>query len=376
MEIGGSRSSLLNLLNSLSHNQELDLHLFIINPEGDLLNHIPSFVNVLPKIKFIAYSLPSRRYRTFFQRAYHFFIVLLNRIFGYNKVSYYLFNIFTSKNSLFKEHFDVVVGYQEGLANLYSSYFITDKYFTWIHSDINKWYNPNTFERLSYLKSKNIIFVADNTRKLFTSVFPEYAEKCIVVRNTIDKDNILKKSKEIIEDDFFQDKTFKILSIGRLTEAKAFDRIIDVVYKLKADSCNIHWYILGDGELKSSLNGMIEKKGLSDCVKMLGLRTNPYPYIKNTDLVVVTSINESQPMVILEALTMSKPVVSTGFNSAYEVLNDGQYGLICDNSTDGVYYAVSKIIKDNDLYNKLINQANSYDYNNDAIITKFIELFN
>ncbi len=92
------------------------------------------------------------------------------------------------------------------------------------------------------------------------------------------------------------------------------------------------------------------------------------------DLVVVTSINESQPMVILESLTLSRPVVSTGYPSAIEILKDGKYGYICDNDVQSLCVAVNNIISDKNLYERLNLGAKEYEYNNDEILEKMRSL--
>lgn len=64
--------------------------------------------------------------------------------------------------------------------------------------------------------------------------------------------------------------------------------------------------------------------------------TIPVGYVKNADVYVLTSLYESQPMVIMEALTLGIPVISTNFASATEMLSGVKYGMICENSSSGI----------------------------------------
>ena len=83
MEIGGTRSSLINLLNNLEGYKDFVIDLLIINHEGDLMKQIPNWVNVLPESKFIAYALPNIRRRNVCSRIVHIIVAVLNRCFGY-----------------------------------------------------------------------------------------------------------------------------------------------------------------------------------------------------------------------------------------------------------------------------------------------------
>ena len=74
---------------------------------------------------------------------------------------------------------------------------------------------------------------------------------------------------------------------------------------------------------------------LDHAVKMTGLVDNPYAMMHNSDCLVVSSDYEGQPMVILEALVIGLPVVTTGFDSVWGALSQGQ-GLVVDRTVDGL----------------------------------------
>ena len=82
------------------------------------------------------------------------------------------------------------------------------------------------------------------------------------------------------------------------------------------------WYIIGSGPDEELIRGEIEKNHLQDKVILLGMKDNPYPYIKNADLVVMTSRTESFSYVIAEAKLLHTPILSSDFPVAYEVLDE------------------------------------------------------
>ena len=121
-----------------------------------------------------------------------------------------------------------------------------------------------------------------------------------------------------------------------------------VLNKLKEENKlgNIKYYIIGDGTEYDNLKKLISDKGLNDNIFMLGNKENPYPYFKAADLFVMSSFHESYGLVIVEALILGIPVLSTKIATIYDIL-DEKYGLIVDNSFDGLYNGIRKIIDEN-----------------------------
>jgi glycosyltransferase involved in cell wall biosynthesis len=93
--------------------------------------------------------------------------------------------------------------------------------------------------------------------------------------------------------------------------------------------------ILGDGPDRAALAAHIETLGVGEGVLLAGHQPNPFPIMAAADCFVMTSDHEGQPMVILEALVLGLPVVTTAFDSARSALPEGQ-GLIVPRSVDGV----------------------------------------
>lgn len=83
-------------------------------------------------------------------------------------------------------------------------------------------------------------------------------------------------------------------------------------------------------------------------VKLIGFKNNPYPYIKNANLFVCSSRHESFSLVVAESLILSTPVISTYCTGPTELLDNGEYGMLVENSEDGLYYGLSELLKSND----------------------------
>ena len=102
-----------------------------------------------------------------------------------------------------------------------------------------------------------------------------------------------------------------ILSIGTLSKRKNFSLGIDVFYELSKKNKDLHYIILGDGGLKDELLRKISTLNLLDKIHILGFDKNPYRYIKRSKCLVLTSLSEGLPTVLVESLILGTPVVST-----------------------------------------------------------------
>jgi len=98
----------------------------------------------------------------------------------------------------------------------------------------------------------------------------------------------------------------------------------------------------------------------------LGEKDNPYPYIKQSKLLVCTSVSEACPLVINEARILHVPVVTTDFGSAPEFINSGFDGMIA--SLDNLKNAIEEMIKNRAFYQQIQSNISSFRYSNERII--------
>ena len=125
------------------------------------------------------------------------------------------------------------------------------------------------------------------------------------------------------------------VTIGRLSTEKNHRRLIDAFEKVHLSDPHVRLLIIGTGPLKAELESVIEQRGLSEVVCLAGEQANPYAYLARADCFVLSSDHEGQPMVILEALTLGLPVVTTDFSSAQGALPSG-CGVIVGRSVAGL----------------------------------------
>lgn len=167
----------------------------------------------------------------------------------------------------------------------------------------------------------------------------------------------------------------KIVSIGRLTDVKRFDRAVEAAKILKDNGINFIWILIGSGELENNLKELIKQFGLEKEFILAGVKANPYPYIKNADIFVQTSDNEGKSMVIDEAKILGKPIVVTNYMTVRDVIKDGEDGMIADFTPESVAEKIMMIIEDKSLRDRIISNLKSETIGNENEIEKYISLW-
>ena len=126
-----------------------------------------------------------------------------------------------------------------------------------------------------------------------------------------------------------------ILAVGRMTEAKNFPLLIEAFSRIQADS-QARLLILGEGTDRISLEKLIAVHQMQFCIQMPGFDANPYKYMKRADLFVLSSRWEGLPNVLIQALTLGCPVVSTDCPSGpREILDNGRLGILVESDNAG-----------------------------------------
>jgi len=161
---------------------------------------------------------------------------------------------------------------------------------------------------------KRIIGPSKGTVAEIKEARPKDKDKFITLYNSIDFDrvNVLSKKTEELED-FIRKKPF-ISAMGRLSHQKNFALLISSYAQSKINSTT-NLVIVGDGPLMGDLKKQVRDLNLKAKVFLLGFKSNPYPYLKESEFFVNTSNFESFCIVILEALSLGKMVIASDCKS-------------------------------------------------------------
>lgn len=150
------------------------------------------------------------------------------------------------------------------------------------------------------------IFVVSN-KILDNSIFKDkIIEKTIVLDNVVDPNEIIELSNK------FPTKKYDLIFVGRLIDIKRPLLFIDIVKNLKKQNPDIRACMLGQGNLYEKCKEKIINEKLTNNIDLIGFQDNPFPYVKNSKVEVLTSMHEGLPMTIIEALILNVPVVNSG----------------------------------------------------------------
>jgi glycosyltransferase involved in cell wall biosynthesis len=149
------------------------------------------------------------------------------------------------------------------------------------------------------------------------------------IYNPLNKKEIIKSSKEKVNFPFFKDyKYLKIINVARFLDQKDHVTLLRAM-KLIKNRLKFRLLIIGEGKNKKKIINYINKNNLKNNIKVLDFKKNPFKYMKQSDILILSSIYEGLPNVLLEAICLKKFVISSNCPTGpLEILNNGKGGLL------------------------------------------------
>jgi len=222
--------------------------------------------------------------------------------------------------------------------------------------------------KLFYPKSDVIVAVSKGVAEDAVKLINLDKDKIKVIYNPIVSDDInVKKDKKITETWFDLEKTPVIISAGRLTKQKDYYTLIDA-FKILRSKRMIKLIILGEGEEKEKIWNYIKINHLEDDIKLKGFVNNPYPYIKKSNVFVLSSQWEGFGNVVAESLAVGTPIVSTDCPSGpAEILDFGNFGkLVPVGNSQKMADSIESILLSSVNHKKLIQRSKVFSVANAA----------
>jgi len=230
--------------------------------------------------------------------------------------------------------------------------------------------------------SKNIIkkiifkFILNKADKIIVNSYDFKKElnnlfnlKPICIYNPLNKNQIIKLSNKKIKNNYFNNKKkLNIINIGRFTDQKDHITLIKAINLLQ-NKISMKVLIIGKGVNKEYMSFNITKYKLNKIIKIIPFQKNPFPYLKKSNLFILTSTFEGLPNVLLESQVLKKFIISSNCPTGpREILNNGKYGYLFKISD---HIELSKKIllyyKNRKKLQKMINlgykNLNRFDYN-------------
>ncbi|MBO4213250.1 MAG: glycosyltransferase [Clostridia bacterium] len=251
----------------------------------------------------------------------------------------------------------------------------------WVHSDFRKRGIPCEFRdaadmKGAYAKFDKVVCVSGEAKIGFVEALGD-TDNLTTIYNTIPVDEILEKAKAPREIDV-KKGGFHIVLVGHLLDkVKGQTRLISAVTRLREEGFDLSLALIGGGDDYDVIKKAISDRGADGYITMTGNLKNPYPYIKDADLLVCASYFEGYNLTVAEALALGTPAMSTRCAGPVEILGDGEYGMIVENSEEGLYGGLKKLLREPELlknYREKAARRREF-FDGDTILGQITELF-
>ena len=183
--------------------------------------------------------------------------------------------------------------------------------------------------RFTYPKTDAVVAVSKGVADDLAQVIGLPRNHIKVIYNPVVDEKLIQKASETLNHPWFDNgEPPVILAVGRLTEPKDYPTLLRT-FALLREQRSIRLIILGEGEKRSELETLASELGINDDIAMPGFVENPYKYMTNAAVFVLSSKREGLPTVLIEAMSCGCPVVSTDCPSGpIEILENGKYGAL------------------------------------------------
>ena len=348
---GGAERAMLDLFDVLDSKQ-YEISLFVLTGQGELSPELPNHVRLINKDYNDVSVLTKEGRKLLMERVLK---AGVGKALFLRKAGYLLKNFLTMQKKgkilvdklcwrllsdgapHIRKEYDLAVAYLEGGATYYvADHVKAKKKAAFVHIDYEKAGYGRQLDLDCYQKIDRIFTVSDEVKEHFLEVYPEYKKKVAVFHNLVNQDRIRRMAEEGrgFQDEFHG---YRILTIGRLTGQKRYDVAIRAMALLKEKyHVSARWYVLGEGDMRESLEEQIKEAGLETDFILLGVKSNPFPYCKDCDFYVHATGFEGKSIAIQEAQTLGKPILATDCSGNREQINDGVDGLLCPLTPEAV----------------------------------------
>ncbi len=168
-------------------------------------------------------------------------------------------------------------------------------------------------------------------------------------------------------------------TVGRLAPEKAYDNFLRAAQQLLADFPETLFVLVGEGPMRGPLEDLVRQLGIEDHVIFAGQRADVPGVYASLDIFVLPSLDEGMPMVILEALAASRPVVASRVGAIPRLIPDERTGLlVAPGDVAGLGQAIARLLADPDLRRQMGENGQAWvrqHYSAEAMVESYLNLY-
>lgn len=378
LNVGGAEKALVSLLQVFDY-EKYNVDLLLFKKEGLFLKQVPAQVNILPEpANYRYFDMPFAqvlkenvwpwRWNLIYRRIQ--FKKMMQKAESPAEAEQLSWKPLSKTLKPLQKQYDAAIGFLEKNPN----YFVVDKVkaekkIGFIHNDyhalqLNKKMDAPYFHQFNYLAT-----VSEECVNVLKKEFPNESDKIKYIPNIVSSTLVRQLSKEEVEI-----SENALVSVGRLFPQKGFDIAINAAKILYDQNINFHWYILGEGSERNRLESLIQQFDLSEAVTLLGLKENPYPYIRKAKIFVQPSRFEGKSIAVDEAKILGKPIILTNFNTAKDQIDHDINGMIVEMDAFSVAEGIKKYFGDVSYCDKITSKLKEQSWGTENEIQKLYHL--
>lgn len=428
MELGGAEISLIGLLQAIDYSK-YDVDLFVYSHRGELMQYIPREVNLLPENP--AYAQIERPMKEAAKDGY--WRIVWARLLAKWKYRRYAKRTHPKEGSAIFQYVDSeAVKVLPSLHHL-GQYDLAISFLTphsivlkkvkatkkaaWIHTDYS-FIDVDVAKELPVWSGyDHIVSISDHVTDAFLKRFPSLKDKITVIHNILSPAFVRQRADEMSPEDVVQEMpqeegVINLLSVGRFCQAKNYDNVPDICRRIneilngnvndnenenysecqdlnnalnlrnkmrRKDvnvpvSVNVKWYLIGYGGDEGLIRQRIAEAGMEKNVIILGKKSNPYPYMKASDIYVQPSRYEGNSVTVREAQILGIPVAITNYTTAQSQVQDGKDGIIVPLENMQCAAEITHFIEETLLRLEISDYLRNHDYGNFMEVEKVYSL--
>ncbi len=349
MKIGGVQKSLYNLLWQISGRYDVTLVLF--SPEGAYLKQLPPDVKVIAAGGPVAFFGTSQgQYKKTSPKYWvRGILAALTKAFGRPLV---LKGVFLFQKAAPGEydcaisflHNESPHAFYGGVNEYVLNKVRAKRKIAFLHCDYQTSGANAAGNNKLYDRFHGIAACSEGCRRVFLQALPHLEGKCRPVHNCTHFEEVraLAEQSPVRYDPVMR----TVVTVARLSPVKGIHRALKAVAYAVSQGAAVRYHIVGDGKARASLEGLVKELKLENVVVFHGEQENPYQYLKNADLFLLTSYHEAAPLVIDEALYLGVPVLSTKTSSSEEMILERGGGWVCENDQQSLNDLLLQVLRD------------------------------
>lgn len=319
LDIGGIETSLINLLDRINYDK-YDVVVILEKKQGVLLKRVNK------KVSLIEYKVSNNK-NIIIRKCKNYF----------NRIKYLIFNYHTYDFSCCYATYSYAGNILTRISSINNSIYV--------HSNYKYLYKKQEFieffDSRNISEFKHIFFVSNESKNDFLKTYPQLINKTKVFNNFVDISKIKTLSVEKIDETKPKGKKLLVF-VGRLDDtSKKVSRIINIAEKID----DIAVWIIGNGPDKEMYEQEVKEKKLDDKIKLLGMKSNPYPYMDLADYLILTSDYEGFPVVYLEGIVLNKKIITT-IDVSDDYIKMNEYASIISKDNNQMIKQIKSILKE------------------------------